>query len=202
MDTLTKTASFTLVVKSSRFVSELLPCNSQAAARDTLRAQKARYKDATHVVHAFIVGEQGQVRGMSDDGEPGGTAARPVMDVLMGRKCTNVMLTVTRWFGGTLLGTGGLVKAYGDAAKGVIAAADGDGAFTELVKMTSISFDCDYAAYDKVRMLIARSRVRDLKEQYASRVSVSALLPDDDIERFGAALRDETSGRAALRIAQ
>ena len=86
-------------------------------AKDTLnqieyvKSQKAKYADATHVVHAFVIGPGAEVMGMSDDGEPSGTAGRPALDVLRGRGCTNTVLTITRWFGGTLLGTGGLVKA-------------------------------------------------------------------------------------------
>jgi putative IMPACT (imprinted ancient) family translation regulator len=86
-----------------------------------VRRQKERYRDASHVVHAFIAGAAGEIRGMSDDGEPGGTAARPIMDILVGTHCTNILLTVTRYFGGTLLGTGGLVRAYGNAARTVLA---------------------------------------------------------------------------------
>src|SRR5574344_183749 len=82
-----------------------------------LHELKIQYADATHVVHAFVTGTFGEVNGMSDDGEPAGTAGRPVLEVLKGSNITNVLLTVTRYFGGTLLGTGGLVKAYGDCAK-------------------------------------------------------------------------------------
>ena len=103
----------------------------------------AKYADATHVVHAFVIGPGAEVMGMSDDGEPGGTAGRPALDVLRGRGCTNTVLTITRWFGGTLLGTGGLVKAYGNGAKGVLAAADEAGLFEELVAKRAFTFTTD-----------------------------------------------------------
>lgn len=201
MDKLIKNASFSLIVKRSRFLAELLPCGTQDKARQMIRAQKAKYLDATHVVHAFIVGAKGEVRGMSDDGEPGGTAASPMMAVLMGRQCTNVMLTVTRWFGGTLLGTGGLVKAYGDAARGVIAAADSNGAFTELVEMLPFSFSCDYSTYDKVRRALSPfclSGKCSIKEQYDQDVSVTGEVRADEWESFAAALSDGTNG--AIRL--
>ena len=89
--------------------------------------------------------------GMSDDGEPSGTAGRPALDVLRGRGCTNTVLTVTRWFGGTLLGTGGLVKAYGNGAKGVIAAADAAGLFEELVAKKAFTFTTDYSLYKLIK---------------------------------------------------
>ena len=109
-------ATAELNVKNSRFISEVFPVSSQADAREKLHELKKKYSDATHVVHAFVVGASGEVNGMSDDGEPSGTAGRPVLDVLKGSGLTNILLTVTRYFGGTLLGTGGLVHAYSDSA--------------------------------------------------------------------------------------
>ena len=98
-----------LVIKHSRFIAEVFPVENQAAARELLKEQKQKYFDSTHVVHAFVIGKNAEILGMSDDGEPSGTAGRPVLDVLKGSGCTNIILTVTRYFGGTLLGTGGLV---------------------------------------------------------------------------------------------
>ena len=145
MDILEKHVTYEETIKGSRFLSELVPCSSQAQAREILKAQKAKYADATHVVHAFITGNGAEVKGMSDDGEPSGTAGRPALDVLSGRNCTNVILTITRWFGGTLLGTGGLVTASGNGAKGVIAAANEEGAFQPLVAKKNFTFSTDYS---------------------------------------------------------
>jgi uncharacterized YigZ family protein len=124
MNTLTAYASAEIKVKRSRFIAEVFPVTNAVHARETLKQQKARYAGASHVVHAFITGAQGEVRGMSDNGEPPGTAARPMMNVLGGKECTNILLTVTRYFGGTLLGTGGLARAYGQAAREVLARAE------------------------------------------------------------------------------
>ena len=115
-------ASAEIEVKKSKFLAEIFPVFSQKEAREKLKAQKEKRKGATHVVHAFAVGSS-QVCGCSDDGEPSGTAGRPVLNALKGARLTDCMITVTRWFGGTLLGTGGLARAYADAAKGAIAAA-------------------------------------------------------------------------------
>ena len=139
MNILTDYTSSEFTVKGSRFLSELFPCESQAMAKDIIKAQKAKYPDATHVVHAFVLGLSSEILGMSDDGEPSGTAGRPALDVLKGYGCTNVLLTITRWFGGTLLGTGGLVKAYGDGAKQVLHAATDAGLFEEYVKKYLVS---------------------------------------------------------------
>ena len=124
MKILTEYISFEENIKGSRFLSELFPCTSQSDARELIKTQKAKYADATHVVHAFIIGQNAEIMGMSDDGEPSGTAGRPTLDVLKGSGCTNLIITITRWFGGTLLGTGGLVKAYSGGAKKVMEEAE------------------------------------------------------------------------------
>ena len=101
-----------LTVRKSRFLAEATPVDSVEAARALWRERKRIYADSNHVVYAFVCGPQGGVMGCSDDGEPSGTSGRPTLEVLKGSGITNVLLTVTRWFGGILLGTGGLVRAY------------------------------------------------------------------------------------------
>ena len=199
MDALTGYAVFETLVKHSRFIAELLPCASQSEARELLKSQKAKYADASHVVHAFVTGPSAEIRGMSDDGEPSGTAARPVLDVLCGRKCTNALLTVTRYFGGTLLGTGGLVKAYGDAAKAVIEKAERLGSFSELVEKTRFSFTASYVAYEKIRRLMKCYRLFGVEERFESAVSVSGEIESGELQDFSDAIRD-ASGGAVLPI--
>ena len=198
MDALTGYAVFETLVKHSRFIAELLPCASQSEARELLKSQKAKYADASHVVHAFVTGPSAEIRGMSDDGEPSGTAARPVLDVLCGRKCTNALLTVTRYFGGTLLGTGGLLKAYGDAAKAVIEKAERMGAFSELVEKTRFSFTASYAAYEKLRHIMKGYRLFDIAERFESAVSVSGEIESGELQKFSDALRDASGGTVLL----
>jgi uncharacterized YigZ family protein len=106
-----------IVVKRSRFIADIFPVTNPGDARRLIKKQKASMTGASHVAHAFIVGGKGETRGMSDAGEPHGTAGRPIMDAIAGKNCTNILVTVTRYFGGTLLGTGGLARAYGEAAK-------------------------------------------------------------------------------------
>ena len=96
MNILADYVSFEENIKGSRFLSELFPCQNQAEARNLIKEQKSKYPDSTHVVHAFITGPGGEVMGMSDDGEPSGTAGRPALDVLKGHNCTNLLLTITR----------------------------------------------------------------------------------------------------------
>ena len=200
MDILEKHVTYEETIKGSRFLSELLPCQSQAEAREILKAQKAKYADATHVVHAFITGKGAEVKGMSDDGEPSGTAGRPALDVLSGRGCTNVILTITRWFGGTLLGTGGLVKAYGNGAKGVIAAADQEGAFQPLVEKKAFSFQTDYSLLKQIKNLMTASSYHfwNISEDFSTEVTISGEIQAVEYDSFALKLRDLSNGRILI----
>lgn len=198
MDTLTSPVQALITVKGSRFLSELLPCPLQAEARSILKAQKVKYSDATHVVHAFIIGAAGEIRGLSDDGEPSGTAGRPVMDVLAGRHCTNTMLTVTRWFGGTLLGTGGLVRAYSDAAKAVIAQAEEKKAFTLLIETVPFSLAFDYAAYNAALSVMPRFHIHDEVKEFAASVVITGKAEANEADKFFSAIRDATGGKCII----
>ena len=198
MDCLKSHCTFEETIKSSRFLSELFPCDSQSMARDLVKAQKTKYADATHVVHAFVIGSGAEVLGMSDDGEPSGTAGRPTLDVLKGRGCTNTLITITRWFGGTLLGTGGLVKAYSGGAKQVIQKADELGLFEELVEKKVISFEADYSLYKLIKLNMEQFTLYDVKEEFAETVLVSGKVRADQYDVFAAKLLDLSNGKISL----
>ena len=184
------------VVRNSRFIAEVFPVSTQALARDTLRDVKLRYKDAAHVVHAFVTGAQGETNGMSDDGEPGGTAGRPVLDVLRGSGITNILLTVTRYFGGTLLGTGGLVRAYGDSAKQVLAVCRSE----PLVAKQHISFSADYPVYEAVRRRYEQYHVSALTESYGAAVTVQADIWAEEAAAFAADVKNMSKGKTEVQI--
>ena len=198
MDELIKAISFEETIKGSKFLSELIPCKTQSQARDLLKQQKEKYSDATHVVHAFITGNGAEVMGMSDDGEPSGTAGRPALDVLKGRGCTNVILTITRWFGGTLLGTGGLVKAYSNGAKQVILCADNENAFVPLVEKTDFSFTTDYSLLKVIKRNLENYEIYDLAEQYGTEVTLSGKIRSEQFEQLASFLKEMSNGRIML----
>lgn len=198
MEILKSYISYEETIKGSRFLSELFPCDSQAGARELVKAQKAKYADATHVVHAFVIGPGAEVMGMSDDGEPSGTAGRPALDVLRGRACTNTVLTITRWFGGTLLGTGGLVKAYGNGAKGVLAAADEAGLFEELVSKKSFSFTTDYSLYKIIKITLEQFHIYNLAEDFATGITLNGEIRENEFEIFSKKLMDLSNGKIEL----
>lgn len=198
MDILTKQVSFEETIKGSRFLSELIPCNSQSQARILIKEKKTQYENATHVVHAFIIGNNAEIMGMSDDGEPSGTAGRPTLDVLKGKNCTNVLITITRWFGGTLLGTGGLVKAYSNGAKQVILKAAELNAFSPLIQKKSFSFRMDYALHKNIKKALENFELYDLKEDFGTDVTLCGEIAEKDYSNFANLIKNLSNGKINL----
>ena len=185
---------FELNVKNSRFLAEAFIVENAEAAREKLREQKERYSDASHVVHAFVVGPEGNVMGCSDDGEPSGTSGRPTLEVLKGSGVTNVILTVTRWFGGTKLGTGGLVKAYTESAQGAVALMRTH----ELVAMSAFRIVVAYGLYEQAKKLLAAHGAEMLSEEFGDGVQMAFRIRDTEKNGLADALRDLSRGRIAL----
>ena len=186
---------FELTVKNSRFLAEAFIVGNAEAARERLREQKERFSDASHVVHAFIVGPEGNVMGCSDDGEPSGTSGRPVLEVLKGSGVTNVILTVTRWFGGTKLGTGGLVKAYTESAQGVVAQMKTH----ELVAMSRFETAVPYGLYEQVKKLLAAHGAEIQTETFGEGVAMAGRLREAEVASLSVQLRDLSRGKVELR---
>lgn len=198
MDVLIKQVQTELVIKNSRFINELFICDSQSSARDLIKAQKEKYQDATHVCHAFVIGENAEVLGMSDAGEPSGTAGRPMLDVLKGSGITNIVLTVTRYFGGTLLGTGGLVKAYGDCAKSAVEKAREENAVEELVDKTDFCFSMDYGLFETIKRQIKDFKLYDVQEEYSDSVTLKGKILTEQFDDFSAKIKNLSSGKIQL----
>lgn len=187
----TKTTSTESIIKGSRFLSESFIITSQAEVREMIKMQKQKYADATHVCHAFICGKNAEVMGMSDDGEPSGTAGRPMLDVLKGRGVTNILVTVTRWFGGTLLGTGGLVKAYGDGMKAVLDKTE----FEELIEKTDFSLECDYQQYQIIKKLFENYPISEINEEFGEKIAISGKIHSNKFEEMKNRIFDSTNGK-------
>jgi uncharacterized YigZ family protein len=116
-------ADLEIVIKKSRFIAHVAPVDTAEKAEDFISEMKSLYKDATHNVYAYLIGNKGLIQKASDDGEPSGTAGRPVLDVIKNKGLQDVVVVVTRYFGGKLLGAGGLIRAYSQsAAQGIEAA--------------------------------------------------------------------------------
>ena len=194
MNVLKSPALAECIIKGSRFISEAFPVKSQAEAREVLRAQKEEYEDATHVVHAFITGETGGIMGMSDDGEPSGTAGRPVLEVLKGSGITNILITVTRYFGGTLLGTGGLSRAYSGGAKDVLAVAETE----PLVAKQEFSVSVQYDKYDIVKRAFKDFHIEIEGEDFAEAIAIKGLIFSDEAKAFSERIFDITQGKSSV----
>lgn len=190
--------SANLVVKGSKFLAEITPIENQADAREKLKEFKTLYEDATHVVHAFISGLNAEVMGMSDDGEPSGTAGRPILDVMKGKNITNVILTVTRWFGGTLLGTGGLVKAYGDSAKLVLEKAFEQNLFEEYIAKSDFAFSVHYELYDKIKHSLKNFSLYNVKEEFDTNIKLSGQIKSTEFESLQQTLKNLSNGAIDL----
>ncbi|HOC30074.1 MAG TPA: YigZ family protein [Treponemataceae bacterium] len=186
-----------LLVRGSRFLAEAFPVETQEEARELLKSQKAKYADATHVVHAFVLGSTGGILGCSDDGEPSGTAGRPVLDVLKGSGLTGIMLTVTRWFGGTLLGTGGLVKAYADAAKAVLETVRS----AELVEVRDFTVEARYEMHEHLIRELARFGAEVTGENFGETVTISGSVEEARSAELAALVTSVTSGRSCAKTA-
>ena len=185
------------VVRKSRFLAEATPVASAEAARELCRERKRAYAGCNHVVFAFICGPQGGVMGCSDDGEPSGTAGRPVLEVLKGSGITNVLLTVTRWFGGIKLGTGGLVRAYTESAQLALA----DPPVAELVPLTRFTLALSYLHYESIRRRFPEFAAEITGEDFAAEVTLSGVIPSANYAAFSEAVRDLTGGAVIPREA-
>ena len=182
-------AEFT--VKNSRFVAEAIPVSTPEAARELWHAQKAKYDNGGHIVYAFITGPQGNVMGCSDDGEPSGTAGRPMLAVLKGSGLTNVIITAARWFGGTKLGTGGLVRAYSDCARLAL-----ENALTcELIPMERFGAVIPYPFYEQTKRVLEAAGCTILSEEFASSVTLQCEINENKAAPLKAALSELTCAK-------
>jgi len=166
-------AHASLEVKRSKFLAFAESVHSSAEVRQKLNEMRSDYSDATHVVHAFVIGATGDIFGMSDDREPHGTAGRPVLEVLKGSGLTNILILVVRYFGGTKLGTGGLVKAYTEAAQRVLTLLPVE----ELVEKISFSLTFHYDLYDKIKKCLISHNAEIENESFEVNVSITGVIP-------------------------
>ena len=182
-------------VSNSRFIATVAPAGSVQEARVFIRSIREEMPDATHHVYAFRIGHGASVsEGLSDDGEPAGTAGPPAMAVLRGSDVGDVVLVITRYFGGTKLGTGGLVAAYAEAARVAFAALETE----EKVVRVTCALQVPYAAVDAVRRTLARCRCVIESEDFAGDVTLRVLVPVEEIDGVRAALRELSGGRTDL----
>lgn len=184
-----------IVVVNSRFIADAAPTPDVESARAFIAEVRAAMPDASHHCFAYLVGYGASVTaGMSDDGEPSGTAGRPMLAVLRGADLGDVTVVVTRYFGGTLLGTGGLVRAYGDAVKAVLELLPRG----ERVELRRMLVTVSYGDYAQVRRALEAHGATIEAEEFAAEVSIVAALPAEGYDRCAAELAEVSAGRAAV----
>ena len=183
-------ASAELVEKRSRFIGYIMPVTSQDEAVAFINQIRSKHWDATHNVYAYVIRNEGVSR-YSDDSEPQGTAGIPTLEVMQKREITDCVIVVTRYFGGTLLGAGGLVRAYSAAAKAAV-----DAAGERVMTLCSVcELRCSYTLYGKLPAMIARFGGSVDDSDFTDEVTLRFHLPVDDLAAFNKALSEESSGK-------
>lgn len=181
--------------RKSVFIGEVLPVSTEAEALSFLDSVKKKYPDARHHVYAYVLRDNAIMR-FSDDGEPQGTAGMPILDIIRKKGLTNIAIVVTRYFGGTLLGTGGLVHAYSASALGAIEAAE----VITYDLYTEVSFKVSYSDYQKLQMLFSEFEFRVEDTSFLADVEIVGRVVKTKLEDFEKKLTETTSGRSKLEI--
>ncbi len=180
-----------IVVVNSRFIADAAPAFTVEEARAFIQRIRAEFPDATHHVPAYLIGHGTSVIAhCSDAGEPAGTAGRPMLAVLEGSGLGDIVVVVTRYFGGTRLGTGGLVRAYSDAVRAVLAILPR----AEKVYTHTALLEVSYPLYERVRLLVERQKGEVLATDFAAEVTLTLRFREEDYPAFVAALRDFSRG--------
>ncbi|MEM5948803.1 YigZ family protein [Spirochaetia bacterium 38H-sp] len=178
-------------VKRSRFISYAIPVIDRDTAEIEIKKKREEYSDATHVVYAYAIGKPGsEIIGMSDDGEPHGTAGKPVLSQITGRNLWNLLVVVIRYFGGIKLGTGGLVHAYAEAARLALDSSD----IREYVPMCEFSLSCSYELYHRIKPLVDKYSLKIKNENYASSVELDASIAETKWHNFKTELMKLSQG--------
>jgi len=186
-----------LTVVNSRFIAIAAPAFSVEEARGVIQRIRNEFPDATHHVPAYLIGYgSSTIEHCNDDGEPAGTAGKPILNGLKGSGIGKSVVVVVRYFGGTKLGTGGLVKAYQQAAKAVLA----DLPLATQVKACEIECQLSYSDYQKIARLVESYEGKELRVTLAELVTLQLQLPQSELADFERSVRDMTRGSAVIKV--
>jgi len=184
-----------IIEKKSRFIGYIAPVSTEDEAIAFINEIRAKHRDATHNVYAYSL-RAGQIKRASDDGEPQGTGGVPMLNVLNGNELTDVCCVVTRYFGGTLLGVGGLVRAYTEGAKIAVAAAG----IKTMAESVDVLVCCDYGLYGKIEHFINEHKILVVSSDFGADVSVTVRLRTEDVSAFEKDMVELTSARAKTEV--
>ena len=176
--TIEENVSAEIVEKKSKFIANVFYIESKEEAEDIIKAQKKKYYNARHNCYAYRVLEENVIERASDDGEPSGTAGGPMLNILAKQEMVNVLVIVTRYFGGILLGTGGLVKAYSEATKKALEKAE----FTKIEEGFVYNVEIKYSDLERFKYFIKNNEINIKKEEYIENVNLNIFVPKNKIE--------------------
>ncbi len=183
-----------IVEKKSRFIAAAAPVRSEEEALQIIEQIRKKYWDARHNCYAYVIGERGELERFSDDGEPGGTAGKPILEVIKGEELRNTLIVVTRYFGGTLLGTGGLVRAYSAAAKAGIASS----VIITRIPGIKLHITTEYTGLGKIQYILGQRGITTLDSVYTDKVELEVLAAEAEAEAVKAELTEGTNGQAVI----
>lgn len=191
---LQKGGSGEIIEKKSRFIATLAPAGSEEEAAAFIESVKKKYWDARHNCSAFVLGERVQTTRCSDDGEPAGTAGKPMLEVLLGAEIRNAAVVVTRYFGGVLLGTGGLVRAYTQAVQAGLEACS-------VVTMRygiGLRLTTDYNGIGKIQYLLGQRGLEIKESEYTDIVTMKLMVPYEECRGLCKELTEATAGKVKI----
>ena len=180
--------------KKSRFIATIAPVTSEEEAAEFIAARKKEYWDARHNCSAFVIGANNEITRCNDDGEPAQTAGRPMLDILLRENIHNCVVVVTRYFGGVLLGTGGLVRAY----QGAVLEGLKNCQLLEPRDGYPVSITTDYNGYGRIEYVLRDNDLPILGTDFGAEVVISSVVPADLKEKIGALIADKTAGNARV----
>lgn len=184
-----------IVIKKSRFIGQIKPVESEAEAIVFIEEIKKKHWNATHNCSAYMIGERDEIQKQSDDGEPSGTAGKPILEVIKQQGLKNVAIVVTRYFGGIMLGAGGLIRAYTD---GAVAATEAGEVITRVLHR-EVFAELDYTWLGKVENELRNREIRTGETAFADNVTLLCLPLESEAEAFKAWLVDLTQGQVVLK---
>lgn len=180
-----------IVEKKSRFIATAFKVESAKEAEEKIAEVSKKYWDARHNCYAYVIGANGETTKCSDNGEPSGTAGKPILEVINGSGITNVLIIVTRYFGGVLLGTGGLVRAYTQAAQAAIAASE----VGEVVYAQKLTVVVGYNMINNVQYFFSQNDINVRDSRYEAHVQFDICIRESDVDKIKAGLTQKTEGQ-------
>ena len=195
MNIILKNGSGEIEEKKSRFICHIFKIKSEEEAEEYITAVKKKYWDARHNCYAYVTGDKGQIQRFSDDGEPQGTAGKPMLDILNSYGLTDCLLVVTRYFGGTLLGTGGLIRAYTKSTQEGIK----ESMVIEKCLGVMLSLTCDYTTSGKIQYLTATEHIPVLDTVYTDNVTFEMIVPVEEVGSVEKKFMEASMGKAVLK---